>query len=48
MDNWRTRSFGHELTLTIDENLNKLKDKALASEKLKEANRLLKNAKLPN
>ena len=36
-----------KLVLTVDENLNKLKGKALAPEKLDEANKILKNLKSP-
>ena len=38
---------GQEITLTIDENLNKLKGKVLAPKKLEEANKLLRNLKSP-
>lgn len=36
-----------EITLTIDENLNKLKGKVLAPKKLEKANEDLKGLKLP-
>jgi hypothetical protein len=37
--------WGHELTLTVDENLNKLKGKVLAPKKLEEANKHLRRMK---
>ena len=37
-----------KITLTVDENLNKLQGKILAPRKLEEANRIVKNLKLPN
>jgi hypothetical protein len=39
--------WGHELTLTVDERLNKLKGKILAPKKLEEANKHLRRMKLP-
>lgn len=42
-----TTSWGKEITLTVDENLNKLKGKILAPKKLEEANKHLKRMKLP-
>jgi hypothetical protein len=36
-----------EITLTVDENLNKLKGKILAPKKLADANQLLRNLKSP-
>jgi hypothetical protein len=38
---------GQEITLTIDEKLNGLKDKVLAPKKLEEANKLLRKLKSP-
>lgn len=38
---------GQEITLTIDESLNKLKGKVLAPKKLAEANELLRKLKSP-
>lgn len=38
---------GQEITLTIDESLNKFKDKGLAPKKLEEANKLLRKLKSP-
>jgi hypothetical protein len=37
--------WGHELTLTVDEDLNKLKGKVLAPKKLEEANKRLRRMK---
>jgi hypothetical protein len=37
--------WGHELTLTVDEELNKLKGKVLAPKKLEEANKRLRRMK---
>jgi hypothetical protein len=37
--------WGHELTLTVDEDLNKLKGKVLAPKKLEEANKRLRRIK---
>jgi hypothetical protein len=36
-----------EITLTVDENLNKLKGKVLAPKKLADANKLLRKSKTP-
>ena len=38
-------SWGHEMTLTVDEKLNKLKGKILAPKKLEEANKHLRKMK---
>jgi hypothetical protein len=38
-------SWGSEITLTVDENLNKLKGRILAPKKLEEANKHLKKMK---
>jgi hypothetical protein len=40
-----TTPWGHEMTLTVDENLNKLKGKILAPKKLAEANKHLRRMK---
>jgi hypothetical protein len=40
-----TTSWGQEITLTVDENLNKLKGRILAPSKLEEANKHLRKIK---
>ena len=40
-----TTSWGHEITLTVDQNLNKLKGKILAPRKLEDAIKHLKKMK---
>ena len=40
-----TTSWGREITLTVDENLNKLKGRILAPKKLEEANKHLRKMK---
>jgi hypothetical protein len=40
-----TTSWGTEVTLTVDENLNKLKGRILAPKKLEEANKHLRKIK---
>jgi len=40
-----TTSWGKEITLIVDENLNKLKGKVLAPKKLEEANKHLRRMK---
>ncbi len=42
-----TTPWGQQVTLTVDENLNKLKGKNLAPKKLEEANLQLRKMKLP-
>ena len=40
-----TTSWGREITLTVDENLNRLKGRILAPKKLEEANKHLRKMK---
>ena len=42
---YKSDLFGQEITLTIDENLNKLKGKVLAPKKLEAANKSLRKLK---
>jgi hypothetical protein len=44
---YKSKFSGQEITLTVDENLNKLKGKVLAPRKLEDANRLLRKLKSP-
>jgi hypothetical protein len=42
---YKSELFGQEVTLTVDENLNKLKGKTLAPKKLEAANQALRKLK---
>ena len=43
----KSELFGHEITFTVNEKLNKLKGRVLAPKKLADANKLLRKLKTP-